>query len=225
MSEQTQAGEAQVPASEGVRARRAIMLKQFLPDPNWIMTNVVVGGKGTRATIGRIFGIITGYETKWNNIPGQDQPVESIALRGMLQTENYITGELGEGTMVYLPAAYSEKVRAILAQGERKNEAGEVVGNDVKAVEIDCDVGVEATGKTIPYEWVIVAFREGEEMAVLKRLRNTRARPAYVLQSGERKLEAVPRPAEQAALPAPTPEPVAETELAAEPAAAAKPKK
>jgi hypothetical protein len=70
-------------------------------------------------------------------------------------------------------------------------------------VEIDCDIGVEATGKVIPYEWVVVAFREGEEMAVLKKMRASRQRPAYVLKTGQQVIETVARET-QAALPAPS---------------------
>ena len=183
-------------ANEGVRARRAIMLKQFLPGEgiDWINKNIVANGKGTRATFGRVFGICNGYEIKHSTLP-DGTPSQSIALKGAFQTENYMTGELGEGTMAFLPAAYGEKVKAIFDANERRDADGKVIGNDIRVVEIDVDVGVEATGKTIPYEWVIVAFREGEEMAVLKKMRQSRARPAFVMQSESLKIEAKSRPA------------------------------
>lgn len=181
----------------GVRARRAIMLKHFLPPEgiDWINKNIVAGGKGTRATLGRLFGICTGYEERVNTMPdGSLSP--SIALRGAFQTESYITGELGEGTLAFLPAAYSEKIKAIFEANERRDSDGKVIGNDVRMIEVDVDCGLEATGKTIPYEWVIVAYREGEEMAVLRNMRRSRARPAFVLQSSAGSIPAIPRPAE-----------------------------
>lgn len=180
---------------EGVRQRRGIMPKQFLPGDgvDWIMKNVVAQGKGTRANLGRIFGISTGYEERTNTLP-DGKVVTSIALKGAFQTEGYLTGELGEGTLAFLPAAYSEKVKAIFDANAIRDQEGNVVGNNVRMVEVDVDVGVEATGKGIPYEWVITAFREGEEMATLRKMRQSRKRPAYVLQTSAAAVPAIPRP-------------------------------
>lgn len=204
MTEATQVQETAASSEpEGIRSRRAIMMKQLLPNQEWIIANVVPLGKGAKATVGRIFGLVQDYETKWNNIPGQDTPVESITLKGAIQYESYLTGEVGEGSSVYLPMAYAEKVRTVFMSGERKDADGNVTGNDIRVVEIDCDIGVEATGKIIPYEWVVVAYKEGEAMAVLKNLRNSRRRPEHVLAFGDKTIPAVQRAPEQAALPAP----------------------
>lgn len=179
---------------EGVRQRRGIMPKQFLPtdDPDWIMKNIVAQGRGTRANLGRVFGICTGYEVRTNTLPN-GQEATSIALTGAFQTESFMTGELGDGTLAFLPAAYSEKVKAIFDANEIRAEDGKVVGNNIRMIQVDVDVGVEATGKPIPYEWVITAYREGEEMAVLRAMRRSRPRPAFVLQSGAKVIEAIPR--------------------------------
>lgn len=170
--------------TEGTRARRAIMLKQFLPSQDWINTNVVAGGKGTRATVGRIYGLATATARKTNTLP-DGSVSESIVVSGMFQSEGFITGELTEASNVYFPMAYAEKIEACFAMG-------------VKTVEVDCDIGVEATGKTIPYEWVVTAFREGVEMDVLKRIRGTRARPASLLVSADGKAKELPAPAQKA---------------------------
>lgn len=170
--------------TEGVRARRAIMLKQFLPNPDWINVNVVAGGKGTRATIGRIFGIATGTSRKTNTLP-DGSVSESIFVSGMFQSEGFLTGEIGEASGVYFPMAYAEKIEALFKMG-------------VKTVEVDCDVGLEATGKTIPYEWVVVAYREGQEMDVLRRIKGTRARPANILVDGTGNPKAIAAPAQKA---------------------------
>jgi len=196
------AAETAAPEQEGVRARRAIMLKQFLPGDgiDWIMKNVVSQGKGTRATFGRVYGTCTGYEIKTGSLP-DGTPSQSIALKGDFETENFMTGEIGSGTLAFIPAAYAEKVQAIFDANAITNAEGQVIGNHVRTVEVDIDVGVEATGKPIPYEWVVIAFKEGSEMAVLKKLRNSRARPAFVMQAGEGdkmvQIEAKPRPTTQ----------------------------
>lgn len=191
--------ETSEPAVEGVRARRAVMMKQFVPSVDWINRNVVAGGKGTRATVGRVFGIATGWKEKIGQLPNGDTSV-SIVLEGDFQTEDFITGELGSGTNVYFPNAYAEKVKTVFISGEIRDTEGKVTGNTIRSVEVDCDVGLEATGKSIPYEWVITAFREGEEMAVLKRLRNSRKRPTQLLVSAT---------GAPLALAAPTPPPAA----------------
>lgn len=153
------------PSSEGVRARRAFMMKQFIPSTDFIVKNVVAHGKGTRVTLGRVYGVATGFFIKTNILPDGKQTTSTV-LNGMFQAESYLTGELSEAVQVYLPAAYADKVKAIMESDP-----------SIKVVELDCDIGLEATGKPIPYEWVVTAFREGEEMAVLKRLRSSRERP------------------------------------------------
>ena len=165
------------------------MLKQFLPNPDWINVNVVAGGKGTKAVIGRIFGLATGYEDKQNTLP-DGSIAASIFVKGVFQSESYLDGELGEASGVYFPMAYAEKIKAVLEMG------------DVKTVEVDCDIGLEATGKTIPYEWVVVAFREGKEMDALKRIRGTRGRPQNVVTLPDGTAKALAAPAETKALPA-----------------------
>lgn len=173
-------------APQGSRARKAFMPKHLVPDPDWINKNIVVNGKGTRATLGRVFGVAMDYKVKVNQLPN-GQTAESTCLQGKFQIESFMTGELSDAVEIYLPDAYSMQVRAMMAADET-----------IKVVEVDVDVGVEATGKTIPYEWVITAYRNGDEMAVLKRLRESRRRPegVGVLTSAAGKPLAIAGPAE-----------------------------
>lgn len=182
---------------QGVRARRVILTKHFLPPEgiDWLMKNVVAGGKGTQAMLGRVYGVCTGFEDRPGSLP-DGTPTVSIALKGVFQTENYLTGEISEGVMWFPPAAYAEKVRTIFVMGAQHDAAGREINNLVKAVDVDCDIGAEATGKVIPYEWVLIAFREGQEMATLRNMRRSRKRPAYVLKNGEREIKAIERPAD-----------------------------
>lgn len=171
MSEQTtseiaNAGNLAQAATEGKRARRVIVMKQFIPDADWINVNIVAKGKGTQVLVGRVFGVCTGYEDKENTLPNGEKS-KQIVLRGSFEAESYVSGEVTDGTGIYLPMAYAEKVKALYAMMP-----------DLKTVEIDCDIGLEATGKTIPYEWVVIAYREGEASDVMKRLKSSRARPA-----------------------------------------------
>lgn len=174
-SSETVSGEASMPTV----ARRSIMLKQLLPNADWINQNIVAGGKGTKAVIGRIYGIATGTERKAGTLP-DGTPSETINVKGMFQAESYLTGELTEATSVYFPMAYAEQLEHLFKDGE------------VKSAEVDIDAGLEATGKTIPYAWVVVSHREGKQMDALKRLRSTRQRPANILTAPDGSPKALP---------------------------------
>lgn len=152
--------------SRGVRSRRAIMLKEFIPDPVFIAREVVGKGKGTKVMLGRIFGFVTGVTEKQNTLPNGDKAT-SIVCNGQFETENYLDGEVSVASAVYFPSSFSETVKAMFAADP-----------ELKVVEVDTDVGVEATGKTIPYTWVVVNHVEGEAITPFKRLRVARSRPA-----------------------------------------------
>ena len=164
---------AEPAATEGIRARRAFMPKLFLPSKDWINKEVVARGQGTRATIGRVYGQCYEAQIKKQTLP-DGKPSESIVLIGAFEAQNYISGELMSVSNAYLPMAYAERIKGVL--------------NDetIKVVEIDCDIGLEATGKTIPYEWVVTAFLEGKEMERLRKMRVSRPRPAQLLLTTEK---------------------------------------
>lgn len=103
-----------------------------------------------------------------------------IALMGDFEMVNYGTGEVTRATSVYLPPAYALLVHGMFPQDK---EAAKLPGA-LRTVEIDVEIGIEATGKTIPYEWVAIAYREGKAMDVLRRLRNSRPVPKKLLLTG-----------------------------------------
>ena len=159
LSEQVSAG------NQGIRARKGLAPKHLLPHQDWINTNVVALGKGTQVTVGRVWGIATATERKVTEHQGK--VLESINVRGTFHMESYVTGEIMEGPGFYFPMAYAEKIEAVFK-----------ADSSTEIVEVDCDIGLEATGKSIPFEWVVTAFNDGREMAVMKRLRESRGRSA-----------------------------------------------
>jgi hypothetical protein len=185
--------------TEGVRARRAFMLKQFLPSADWINVNIVAKGKGTQVVVGRVYGTCTGYENKRNALPDGSFS-DSIALVGVFQQESAITGELSESSTVYLPMAYAGKVRSIFDAASPLKDDGTLGPSAVRLIELDCDIGLEATGKTIPYEWVVIAYLEGKEMERMKALRSVRkpgmTAAATLAQKAEQPAPALNAPAE-----------------------------
>lgn len=173
MAKETKPAEVEQPSpapasegSKGVRARRAIMLKEFIPNSDYIAKEVVGKGKGTQVVLGRIFGFVTGTTEKENTLPNGDKS-KSVVCNGQFETENYLTGEVSAASSVYFPSSFSEAIKGMFAADE-----------SLKVVEVDTDVGLEATGKAIPYTWVVVNHIEGEQQTPLKALRSKRGRPA-----------------------------------------------
>jgi len=157
---------AQATASQGVRARRAIMMREFIPSQDFVAKNVIGPGKGTLVILGRVFGFVTGITEKAGKLPN-GEPSVSIVANGQFETENYHTGEVSQASAVYLPNAAAEALKAQFAADP-----------DVKLIEIDMDVGLEATGKTIPYSWYVANHVEGQAATPLKALKSRRGRPA-----------------------------------------------
>lgn len=196
--EQSISEQAAPAAPEGVRARRAFMLKFLIGgDGDWINKNIVAGGKGTAKIVGRVFGACMGAEKKVNVLPDGSSS-ESIVLYGQFEYESTVTGEIGQASSVYLPMAYAQQVAAVFASDAT-----------VKALEVDVDIGLEATGKTIPYEWLVINH-VGGEASLLSKLRNRR-RPGQ---------KALPGTSTSAAAQIEQAKPEAATEAAEEPAAA-----
>lgn len=158
----------------GRRVRRTLMLKQFA-DPDWINRNVVAKGKGTHVAVGRIYGIAREFRKNVNDVNGRQ--VESIAVSGSFEGVRFADGEILNGATVYFPMAYAERIAAALSM-----KGGGMV-------QVDCDVGVEATGKAIPYEWTITNFVEDKAENILSALKNRRV-PKALAGPDTKKLQA-----------------------------------
>ena len=165
-------GLTSAPPSEGVRVTSVLTMKRFATQ-EWILQNCVVRGKGSRSAVARIIGAAIGWETKITEFQGER--LESIALSGTFEGTSYVTGEIIQATMVYLPMAYARQVAMAFSD------------ETVKLVELDLDIGVEATGKSIPYEWTCTSFVSGTESNILTRLRNRR-KPQLALENSQMKL-------------------------------------
>lgn len=166
--EENRAETAAPEQSQGVRARRAIMMREFIPSQDWVNKEVIAKGKGTVAVLGRVFGFVTGVTEKAGKLPN-GEPSVSIIANGQFETENYLTGEVSQASAVYFPAAFSESLKAQFAADKA-----------VEVIQVDTDIGLEATGKTIPYSWYVCNHVEGVEQTPLRALRGKRGRPANV---------------------------------------------
>ena len=157
-------GEITAEASNGTRARRAWSMKNFITDPDWINVNIVSKGRGYHTLVGRIVGMANSAQRRENVIkkPGRpDETVVSVALVGLF-TAQTVEGAEHSFSMLFLPMAFAEQVEAALAL------------DGVKGVPIDVDIGLEATGKTIPYEWTVTSYLEGRAQRALRKLVSAR---------------------------------------------------
>jgi hypothetical protein len=147
-------------AADGTRVTRAFAMKNFVPSQDWIMQNVVSKGKGHHELVGRVYGTI--YRAESREVTWQDKKIASVALYGVVQAQpKDETRNPVMVNMLFMPMAFAEQIQLALNAGAEK-------------VEIDVDIGLEATGKTIPYEWTVTSYLEGYAERALRRIRQSR---------------------------------------------------
>src|ERR1700679_1312489 len=134
-------------ATEGKRARRVLMPRMFATQ-EWITQNVVAKdpeyyrttGKRFEVQVGRVYGVCTGAEKTSKQF--NDKVIDGVKIMGMFEGEIFETGEIINATVAYLPMAYAEQIYAIFAS--QPDTAPQLL-----SVQLDCDIGVAATGKAI----------------------------------------------------------------------------
>lgn len=142
------AAEADI-ATEALAMREdmPLVMSTLLPVPriqavDWIMRNIVAHGAGTHICVGRAAGKAIRAEFRENEWQGKQ--LRSVLLTGMFRMESATTGQVFENAEIYLPNAYAKQVYVALEM------AGTLITFDV-------DIGIEATGRTIPYRWTVIS--------------------------------------------------------------------
>lgn len=176
-------------AREGVRTRRALMMKQFVPDPQWILQNVVGKPKGTHVIVGNVIGQCSSAKRTEHVDAKSGRTIPSIVLNGRFEGTSWVTGEVMGASQVYLPMAFAEAVATTFESDP-----------SIHVIDVHVDVGLEATGKpTITYEWTVTSYIEPDEADALERLRDQRKRPKLapklLTEAKEKKAKALPSPA------------------------------
>lgn len=170
------AGEAEQIGMSNGKVIMSFLTPAQLADPDWILRNVVVEGKGTHKLLGRVLGVCVAASRQINNHQGKE--LESFALLGGFELENNANGVILQSDKLFLPNRFGRQIYAALQ--------GAPEGTRIK---VDVDIGVEATGKPIPYAWTIAVFTESpldREMAQLRAARRPQiaARPTPKLIEG-----------------------------------------
>jgi hypothetical protein len=146
-------------ATSGVRARRAWTMKNFLPHPDWINQNVTPEAIGTHRLVGRVVGEVQKAERRTNTVVkgSKQEQIVSIALIGLFTAIDLAEAQ-STFSMLFLPMAFAEQIEAALAM------------EGVTSVPLDVDIGLEKTGRTIPYEWTVTSYLEGRAQRALRQM-------------------------------------------------------
>lgn len=103
---------------------------------------------------GTVTGILRREPTDIDRKAGLD---ENICLAGIFTIRSFVTGEVTEARVVFLPRHYMDKIDLAFT-------------GDTTSIGIDCELGVKATGKRpISYSWVVAEFDTSGRYAELRR--------------------------------------------------------
>ena len=131
-----------------------ISMANCVPSPDWINQNVVAKGQGFKLPLARLVGSARLSRRKTNEVKGQQ--LESVALEGSFMLTSFVTGEVTRAPVAYLPKMWARQVEALLE---------DIKDDPNTKVRMDLTLGIQATGKTIPYRWTVtqhVALNELE---------------------------------------------------------------
>lgn len=151
--------------AEGMRLENYVSPRTFV-DVKDIVPLLAAVPVGQPVGIGHIAGFVTSYERRESSLPvkpGEKVPPASIWLRGVFDATSYQTGEITRATWAILPRVMGE----LIAEAMDNNE-GEAV--------LDIELGVAATGKTIPYRYTVTTYRATRQQAALAAIRTRHMR-------------------------------------------------
>jgi hypothetical protein len=140
-------------------------------------------GKGERLILGHLRGVVNSTERKTTAWQGKD--LESVWLNGEFEMVIGSTGEVKAAPTAILPKAFGITVETALAAMHAEDGSSPTRGQ----LQIDCSIGLETTGRPIPYEWVVIYYREGRAQ---KAMREVRARQEARIAREARLIKALP---------------------------------
>lgn len=155
--EEAQAANGSAPADEeaqtqGIMQNVLLTPADYLPDHDrtWPTRAIASQPQGFRLMLGTVSGVAHGSERREGEYKGKK--LMSVWLHGTFVGVVRATGELIEAVSAILPQAYALKIERQLKEG-----------GEGARVQVDCDIGLEATGRTIPYKWVCADYGESKE--------------------------------------------------------------
>ncbi len=134
-----------------------ISMGQLVPSVDWITVNVCAKGKGTRQKVAELIGRCTDAMTTTTEHKGQ--MLESIKLDGEFEVFVLHDESTAKAPVAYLPKAWGRQVKQAI-DSMRDPDGKLSPGANVQMI---LSLGVEATGKTIPYRWTVSLYTPANE--------------------------------------------------------------
>lgn len=146
----------------GRRIETFISPRSFVTQ-EWCLQHVAAQPRGYHVPIGRIAGVATTCERVESRAPVKpgDKPMPaSVWIRGEFECAVLDTGEIKTASVLILPRAAGDLIEQAFALGGER-------------ILLDLELGVEATGRTIPYTYTVTAYgsRESESQRMVRAIR------------------------------------------------------
>lgn len=151
------------PDDVGTRIETFISPRTFI-DKDAILPLIAGKPRGFGVQLGRIAGYATSCERRENTagLKGQDgKPVPpSVWIKGEFEATILATGELRSARFLILPRAAGELIEEAFSAGAQR-------------AFMDIELGLEATGRTIPYAYTVTAYggRDSESRRAVRAIR------------------------------------------------------
>ena len=160
---------------EGLRIETFISPRTFVTQ-EWCLQNVASKPRGTHVAIGRIAGYAVASERRDSAMPVKpgDKPMPaSVWIKGEFEAVVIETGELKSARWLILPRAAGELVEQAFQDGAQR-------------AYLDLELGVQATGRSIPYAYTVTAFgqRDSEARRMVRAIRARQEQRALKAQGG-----------------------------------------
>lgn len=117
-------------------------------------------GEENYIKLGMLIGKGVDFEDRKSTVKndkGQDEERDSIAIHGQFQAISEQTGEVKQSVTAYLPTYFAKMVKGMIKQGE--------------GPEFAIEIGVELTGRAIPWTWVVTDLTPASEESPIEKMK------------------------------------------------------
>jgi hypothetical protein len=168
---------------DGLRIETFISPRTFVTQ-EWCLKNVASKDRGFHVAIGTIAGYATASERRESAMPVKpgDKPFPaSVWIKGEFEATVHETGEVKSARWLILPRAAGELVEQAFESGAER-------------AYLDLELGVQATGRSIPYAYTVTAFgsRDSEARRIVRAIRAKQTARALARRDAVRRIEAIP---------------------------------
>lgn len=138
----------------------------------WIHQHVTPQPAGYHVTVGRIAGYAVNGEERESSIAvkaGEKKPPPSFWVKGQFESTALGTGEVKTAPWLILPRSAGELLKGAFQSGAER-------------VLLDLEIGLQTTGKALPYRWTVRAYgtASGEAQRIVAMIKSRQEARAKV---------------------------------------------